>query len=150
MDTKTSSPTLQEPLDYTHKPPFALLAWLIVSIPLVVWDTLYVHLRPLTMPGGKFHSPVWQPYALYGEVDHIYGWPAWNSHNGFTAAQSAMNVPETAFYCWYLYIVGRQIVDWSYNGISQLEVKGAGVNKAVLLAFSGAVMTVSKSLLYCE
>lgn len=53
-------------------------------------------------------------------------------------------------YCWYLYVVGSQVVDWSYEGISQLEVRGKGVNLAVLIGFSGAVMTVSKTLLYCE
>lgn len=135
---------------YTHEPPLILLVWLVVSLPLVAWDTLYVFLRPHTMPGGKLHSPLWTPYALYGSVDYIYGWPAWDNHNGFTAAQSAMNGPESAFYCWYLYVVALQIVDWSYEGISQLEVKGNGVSFAVLVCFSGAVMTLSKSLLYCE
>lgn len=63
-----------------------------------------------------------------------------------------MNVPECVFYCLYLYIVRLQIVDWSYESFSRLEVKGKGkgVNLAVLLAFSGAVMTLSKTLLYCE
>lgn len=102
------------------------------------------------MPGGKFHSPVWTPYALYGTVDYMYGWPAWNSHNGFTAAQGTLNLLESVMYCWYLYVVGTQVVDWSYEGIRTLEVKGRGVNLAVLVGFSGAVMTVSKTLLYCE
>lgn len=100
------------------------------------------------MPGGKFHSPFWTPYALYGTVDYMYGWPAWNNHNGFTAAQGTLNVLESVMYCWYLYVVGSQVVDWSYEGISQLEVRGKGVNLAVLIGFSGAVMTVSKTLLY--
>lgn len=72
---------------HTHTPPLPLLAWLVLSLPLVAWDTLYVLLRPHTMPGGKFHSPFWTPYALYGTVDYMYGWPAWNNHNGFTAAK---------------------------------------------------------------
>ena len=133
-----------------HNPPLPLLAWLVVSLPLVAWDTLYVLLRPHTMPGGKFHSPFWTPYALYGTVDYMYGWPAWNNHNGFTAAQGTLNLLESIMYCWYLYVVGSQVVDWSYEGIKTLEVKGKGVNLAVLVGFSGAVMTVSKTLLYCE
>jgi len=95
-------------------------------------------------------SAGWRSKALYGAIDHVYGWPAWQSHNGFTAAKSAMNVPECVFYCWYLYVVRLQIVDWSYESFSRLEVKGKGVNLAVLFAFSGAVMTLSKTLLYCE
>lgn len=142
----TSSTFVSE--GYTHRPPIALLAWLVVSLPLVTWGTLYVHLRPYTMPGGTLHSPLWEPYAMYGSVDYIYGWPAWNSRNGFTAAQSAMNVLESIFYCWYLYVTGHQIGDWSYAHISHLEVRGNGVSLAVLLSFSAAVMTVSKTLLY--
>ena len=102
------------------------------------------------MPGGKFHSPFWTPYALYGTVDYMYGWPAWNNHNGFTAAQGTLNLLESIMYCWYLYVVGSQVVEWSYEGLRTLEVKGKGVNLAVLIGFSGAVMTVSKTLLYCK
>lgn len=148
--TKTLKPLMRKSVGYTHKPRLPLLAWLIVSLPLIAWDTLYVFLRPCTMPSGKLHSPLWIPYALYGSVDYIYGWPAWNNHNGFTAAQSAMNVPESAMYCWYLYVVGLQVVDWTHKGIRHLKIEGDGVSLAVLFGFSGAVMTVSKSLLYCE
>lgn len=150
MVAKTPKPETRKCTGFTHNPRLPLLAWLIISLPLIVWDTLYVFLRPYTMPGGKLHSPIWTPYALYGSVDYIYGWPAWNNHNGFTAAQSAMNIPESVFYCWYLYIVALQVVNRRYEGMSQLEVKGKGVNLAMLVCFSGAVMTVSKSLLYCE
>lgn len=61
-----------------------------------------------------------------------------------------MNLLESLAYCWYLYVVGIQVVDWSYEGIKSLEVRGKGVSLAVLLCFSGAVMTVSKTSLYCE
>ena len=148
--TKTPHPRMRDSTDYAHKPRLIILTWLVISIPLVAWDTLYVLLRPHTMPGGKLHSLLWEPYALYGAIDHIYGWPAWNSHNGFTAAQSVMNIPESACYCWYLYVVGPQIVNWSDMGIGDLEVKVNSVSLAVLLCFSAAVMTVSKTLLYCE
>lgn len=150
VDGETLTPRLGKPEGYVHKPRLSILAWLIVSLPLIAWDMLYVFLRPHTMPGGKLHSPLWTPYALYGAVDYIYGWPAWNGHVGFTAAQSVMNGAESAFYGWYLYVVGRQAVDRSYAGTSQLKVKGEGAKLAVLLAFSAAVMTVSKTMLYCE
>jgi len=147
---RTPKPSAITTAGYTHRPPIALLAWLFLSLTLVAWDTLYVQLRPYAMPGGTLHSPLWAPYAMYGSVDHIYGWPAWNSRNGFTAVQSAMNVLERAFYCWYLYVIGCQIGDWSFAHISHLEIRGDGVSLAVLLSFSGAVMTVSKTMLYCE
>jgi hypothetical protein len=71
--TSTSSPLSLT--GYTHSPPIPLLAWLVVSLPLVGWDTLYVLFRPHTMPGGKFHSPFWTPYALYGTVDYVRSMP---------------------------------------------------------------------------
>jgi hypothetical protein len=80
----------------------------------------------------------------------MYGFPAWNNKVGFTAAQGALNLLESVIYCFYMYVVGKEIVDWSYAGIKTLEVRGKAVSLAVLLCFSGAVMTVSKTLLYCK
>ncbi len=58
------------------------------------------------MPGGALHLPLFRPYALYGTVDYIYGWPAWRARNGFTAAQAGLNVVETVGYLGYLGVVG--------------------------------------------
>ncbi|GKT88746.1 hypothetical protein Ct61P_06596 [Colletotrichum tofieldiae] len=77
------------------------------------------------MPGGHLHWPLYVPYALYGEVDHVYGWKAFNAGNGFTSAQGALNAVETV-----MYLVGR-----------------AGA-LAIVVGFSAAVMTLSKTVLY--
>ncbi|KAK5288266.1 hypothetical protein LTR16_003481 [Cryomyces antarcticus] len=134
--------------------------WLLISLPLVFWDTGYVMLRPHSMPGGKYHSPVWVPYALYGTIDYIYGWPAYNAHNGFTAAQGTVNIIESIGYIVYLWIV--------YTYGKQANVKGRGAPSrvtagwlaegriisgrmgawAVLIGFGTALMTVSKTALY--
>ncbi|KAG6008604.1 hypothetical protein E4U21_004244 [Claviceps maximensis] len=121
-----ASPPRHHPSPYT-------LAWLAVSLPLVVWDTAYVLGRPHTMPGGRAHWPLWQPYGLYGEVDYVYGWKAVHDRNGFTAAQSALNVAETALYLAYLCL-------WRRCGRANAL--------ALLLGFAAAVMTLSKTLLY--
>jgi hypothetical protein len=119
----------------------------------------YVFLRPHSMPGGKYHSPIWTPYALYGTIDYIYGWPAFNDNNGFTAAQTALNLIETAFYAYYLYAIynagAKDIFQFPdakafFVGDPSNVVRGPGVAKAVLCLFSAAVMTVSKTVLYCE
>ena len=110
------------------------------------------------MPGGKYHSPFWTPYALYGTVDYMYGWPAWNANNGFTAAQGSLNVIESLMYGFYLYIVAREVKGGWNQGIIQkiwrqdeeIEIKGRLVAEAVLICFSGCVMTVSKTILYCK
>ncbi|KAI9717784.1 MAG: hypothetical protein M1812_004513 [Candelaria pacifica] len=112
------------------------------------------------MPGGYLHSPIWTPYGLYGTVDHMYGWKAWDAHNGFTAAQTSLNVVETIMYGYYLWIV------YSYGKASKIKGRGAprpstsgwfgeakaieGKNGAVaaLVGLCASVMTVSKTLLY--
>lgn len=81
---------------YAHVIDPLTILWLFVSLVLVFWDTCYIFLRPWSMPGGRVHSPIWTPYALYGTVDYIYGWPAWNDGVGFTAAQGFLNIIESA------------------------------------------------------
>ena len=135
---------------YLHTVDPWIVGWLLVSLVLVLWDMLYVFLRPHTMPGGRFHSPLWTPYALYGTVDYIYGWPAWNNNVGFTAAQSLLNLFESCGYVSYL------VMCEVYGGTAFREfwkrdvtVQGRYVALGVLVCFSAAVMTVSKTVLYC-
>ncbi|KUJ13437.1 uncharacterized protein LY89DRAFT_591637 [Mollisia scopiformis] len=132
---QTSSETT--PTAWSHKPSNLTIAWLLISIPLVIWDTIYVLFRPLTMPGGSLQYPLYIPYEIYLQTDYIYGWKALEQNNGFTAAQATMNIVETALYCWYLYIV----LDRKYVG-------GKAGTLAVLVGFSAALMTLSKTVLY--
>ena len=134
---------------YVHTPSLVSLAWLLISLPLVAWDVGYVFGRPHTMPGGWAHKPVWQPYELYGRIDHIYGQKAWESGNGFTGAQSFMNLVETFLYIAYLLM-------WRANGTvdprhgGRRVLKGMLAGRAMLLCFAAAVMTLSKTVLYCK
>lgn len=144
-----------------HAPSNLAILWLLVSLPLVTWDAGYVLLRPHSMPGGALHWPVWAPYKLYGEMDYIYGWKAFNENNGFTAAQTLLNVVETAMYVYYLYVVfthGRQLpahgrrAKASSGGFlgRQRYVDGRKGALALVVVHSAAVMTVSKTALYCK
>jgi len=119
-------------------------------------------LRPHSMPGGSLHWPLWVPYELYCEMDYIYGWKAFNEHNGFTAAQTMLNIIETAMYIYYLYIVyayGRPSTSHQRGASKpstaavlgqQRYVDGKKGALAVLIVHSAAVMTVSKTVLYCK
>lgn len=147
---------------WAHTPSNLTIVWLFISLPLVAWDAGYVMLRPHSMPGGSLHWPLWAPYELYGKVDYIYGWKAYNEHNGFTAAQTFLNIIESLMYVYYLYILyafgkpakaqGRGAPKTSSIGFlgEQRFVDGQQGAVAVLVAFSAAVMTVSKTVLYCE
>lgn len=127
---------------WSHIPSTLTLLWLIVSLPLVIWDTTYVMLRPHSMPGGKFQSPIFTPYVLYSSVDYIYGWKAYNARNGFTAAQASLNIIETTGYIAYLWIV------WRYGEGDRRALQGGWGGLAVLTGFALSVMTVSKTVLY--
>jgi hypothetical protein len=110
------------------------------------------------MPGGKLHSPIWSPYALYGTVDYIYGFPAFDAKDGFTAAQGLLNLLETLMYVAYLaiaYYYGNQEPGKSGRGapaqlLGRRKIVGREASLAVLLGFATAVMTVSKTVLYCK
>jgi hypothetical protein len=122
-----------------------------------------VLLRPHSMPGGALQWPLWVPYELYGQVDHVYGIKAWDAHTGWTAAQGTLNAFETAAYIVYLYWVytyGEQ-EDKQGRGAPELStlgrlralgesrtVYGKFATWAVLLAFSTASLTFFKTVLY--
>lgn len=103
------------------------------------------------MPGGWAHWPVWAPYELYGNVDHMYGPKQWNLGNGFTAAQGCLNVVETVLYLvyfgvWYKNAAGAGLAAGS--SWRERRVSGRAGALAVVIGFAAAVMTVSKTLLY--
>ncbi|KAI0298967.1 hypothetical protein B0F90DRAFT_1729648 [Multifurca ochricompacta] len=82
------------------------------------------------MVGGDLHW-IWEPYGLYQEVDYVYGIKALQDNNGFTNAQSLLNLIETALNVFYLYL--------------------AHVTKypaASIVGFASIVMTLSKTVLY--
>ncbi|KAI5287888.1 hypothetical protein KEM54_005639 [Ascosphaera aggregata] len=99
--TSVSRSLSSDPGSWTHRPSPIIMLWLFISIPLVLWDTCYIYLRPYSMPGGPLHF-LWKPYGLYGEVDFMYGWPEYRAGNGFPAAQSTLNVLEVLGYLYYL------------------------------------------------
>ncbi|KAK5716270.1 hypothetical protein LTS12_027777, partial [Elasticomyces elasticus] len=117
------------------------------------------------MPGHKLHSPLWTPYALYGTIDYIYGWPAFNARNGFTAAQTVMNLFESGAYVYYLWVVYRYGVSaipssararpakqhrkglvWFLK--DEKVVSGRVGASALLIAYTASVMTLGKTIIY--
>lgn len=114
-------------------------------------------LRPLSMPGGSLHSPIWVPYEIYMQTDYVYGWKAFNEKNGFTSAQGSMNIPETLLFLYYLYLVYLHSTQSTatHGGpvpkpgfLAQRYVHGKHGALAVVVGFTAAVMTLSKTLLY--
>ncbi|EJD45575.1 hypothetical protein AURDEDRAFT_114131 [Auricularia subglabra TFB-10046 SS5] len=105
-------------------------AWFLLSAPVIFWDAGYCLMRPRSMRGGDLHW-IWKPYSIYQDVDLVYGLKALEENNGFTSAQSFMNLIETALNLLYVY---KTHVDPS--------------PAASIIGLSSAVMTLSKTVLY--
>ncbi|KAI9679762.1 MAG: hypothetical protein M1817_004776 [Caeruleum heppii] len=154
---------------WSHTPSHLTLIWLLFSVPLVLWDTAYVFLRPHSMTHGALHWPLFVPYKLYATVDYIYGLPAWEEGNGFTMAQAVVNLLESSVYAAYLWIVwragresakvgrgapGRELVTRIGGGETAgwlraaREVTGRDAAWACVLGFGGSLATVCKTVLY--
>lgn len=69
-----------------HKPTGWVVAWFLLSSILVTWDVGFIFMRPRSFPGGDL-SWIWAPYINYYNVDLVYGRKAWDTRNGFPAAQ---------------------------------------------------------------
>ncbi|KAF2994351.1 hypothetical protein E8E13_000694 [Curvularia kusanoi] len=137
------------------------ILWLAVSLPLVLWDTLYILLRPHTMEGGALQWPIWKPYEIYASIDYVYGKPGWESNDGFGGAQGALNAVETILYGLYVMIIYNHSVaaptgtgldvkgeGWTAWLSGGRKVRGKQGNRALLIGFTAAVMTLSKTVLY--
>ncbi|KAF1980971.1 hypothetical protein K402DRAFT_253505 [Aulographum hederae CBS 113979] len=131
---------------WSHTPSPMTLIWLSISLPLVLWDTGYVLLRPHSMLGGTLHAPIWSPYAYYGTVDYQYGLPAWTSKDGFTGAQGWMNAVETSGYLVYLWMWWTMGERQESQLTRRLEGRAGGL--AVIIGLSMSIMTLSKTVLY--
>ncbi|KAF9044337.1 hypothetical protein BJ165DRAFT_1480513 [Panaeolus papilionaceus] len=104
--------------------------WFMVVAPIILWDVSYCFMRPRSMKGGDLHW-IWKPYALYQEVDHVYGLKALSEGDGFTNAQSLLNLIETVLNLSYLYLA--HVAQWP---------------PAPIIGFGSALMASSKTILY--
>jgi len=104
--------------------------WFVLTAPVVLWDAGYCFMRPRSMLGGDLHW-IWKPYEIYQNIDYVYGTKALEENNGFTNAQSFLNIVETFMSLAYVYLA--HISGWS---------------PAPLIGFVTASMTLSKTVLY--
>ncbi|KAJ9478191.1 ADIPOR-like receptor IZH2 [Pseudozyma hubeiensis] len=117
-----------------HRPRTLVSAWLFLSSFVVAWDVGYILLRPRSMLGGDLHW-LWSPYALYMNIDYVYGLPSWDSKDGFPAAQSLMNVGESIINLFYIYLV-------------HVKATPEALAVAPVYGLVTVIMTLSKTFLY--
>ncbi|KNZ71260.1 hypothetical protein J132_00097 [Termitomyces sp. J132] len=101
--------------------------WFALTAPLMLWDAGYCLMRPRSMVGGDLHW-IWKPYELY---EKVYGVQAYENGEGFAGAAAVLNVLEITMNLIYLYLVHVKVSD-----------------VAPLFGYTGAVMTLAKTLLY--
>jgi len=112
------------------KPHLWISLWFALTIPVIFWDVGYCFMRPRSMVGGDWHW-LWSPYALYQNIDYVYGLPSFERGDGFTNAQSLLNVIEN-------------FMNIAYLWLAHYEKSPV----APVLGFASATMTLSKTFLY--
>jgi len=101
--------------------------WLAISTVVVVWDALFVLLRPNSFPGGDIGF-LWSfAYTTYLEVDHSYA----DLSNHVIEAMAIMSLVEACLVAVAL--------TWDKQGASK---------KAHLLAMIAAALTCAKTMLF--
>jgi len=104
--------------------------WFLITAPVMFWDAGYCLMRPRSMRGGDLHW-LWKPYELYEQIDHVYGVKAFEDGEGFANAAALLNLAETLVNIAYLY---------------KTHVSPSSI--APLVGYTGATMTVAKTVLY--
>ncbi|WVO17902.1 hypothetical protein L204_105600 [Cryptococcus depauperatus] len=72
----------------------------------------------------------------YGEIDQLYGWKAFEDHDGFTAAQAMLNVVEVLLAVGYLYLrhtkpAGEE--GQSCHATAPLSISAVGVIQGIMI-----------------
>lgn len=102
------------------------------------------------MVGGKYHSPLWTPYALYAEIDYVYGWKALQENNSWTQTQTWFNLGEVVAYAVYLgWVLGGGYAKGGRRILEGRTLEGRRAAWAVLVGFSAASLTFYKTVMYC-
>ncbi|KAF9010418.1 hypothetical protein BDZ89DRAFT_964397 [Hymenopellis radicata] len=112
------------------KPPTWISLWFLLTAPVIFWDASYCFMRPRSFEGGDLHW-IWAPYSIYQNIDLVYGVRAWEEMDGFTNAQSLMNIVETFLNLVYLYLA--HFTQWP---------------AAPLIGFTSVTLTLAKTVLY--
>lgn len=80
----------------------------------------------------------------WANTDRIYGKEGWRNNEGFTSAQGVINMLEVTLYIFYVGIAWR----YSNSGL-RTSFGGKWAVRAVLVGFTGGVVTATKTSLYC-
>lgn len=130
---------------WTHTPRLPILIWCLWAFPFTIWDTLYLFLRPSSLPGYKWHTPYFSvSFTIWAGIDKSYGEQGWKDRDGFVAAQSVINMLEVTLYMVYLIIVWQSV-----GRLFNVKVSGRAGGAAVVVGMNAGCVTATKTALYC-
>ncbi|PVI04892.1 hypothetical protein DM02DRAFT_651326 [Periconia macrospinosa] len=132
-------------MTWSHTPRLPILIWCLWVFPFTLWDTIYLVLRPYSLPSNKWHHPYFSgTFTIWASIDHIYGQEGYDEKEGFVLAQSVMNMLEAILcivYAWYIWTN-------STTGFWSATVTGKKGARAVLVGLSAGYVTAIKTALY--
>ena len=86
-------------MNNTFRLPRWVVLWMGISTLVVIWDALFVLLRPASFPGGSLGF-IWEfGYVLYMEVDRAYA----DQGNTYLHALATMSIVEALLVSWGLF-----------------------------------------------
>jgi hypothetical protein len=133
-------------MSWTHKPRLPILIWCLWVFPFTLWDTLYLCLRPHSLPGGKWHDRYFsRTFAIWASIDRSYGDQGWLDQDGFVLAQSVINMVEAFLCVYYVWTIWK-----SGNGGLRAPVSGRAGARALLIGLCAGYVTLTKTSLYCK
>ncbi|KAJ4295093.1 hypothetical protein N0V90_007102 [Kalmusia sp. IMI 367209] len=131
-------------MTWAHTPRSSILIWCLWAFPLTIWDTIYLALRPHSLPGRKWHAPYFAgTFNKWAGVDHSYGKDGWLDQDGFVMAQSVINMLEVTLYMIYVTLVWR-----GSGGFFGKKVGGRSGALAVIVGMNAGCVTATKTALY--
>ncbi|KAF1950644.1 hypothetical protein CC80DRAFT_426515 [Byssothecium circinans] len=134
-------------MSWTHTPRPAILLWCLWVFPFTLWDTLYLALRPHSLPSHEWHTPYFsRTFTVWASIDRMYGQQGYDEKEGFVLAQSVTNMLEATLCLAYVWVIWTG--KGSATGFWRAKVKGETGARAVLLGLSAGYVTAVKTALY--
>lgn len=132
----------------THRSSPIIVIWLTLLVPLTIWDSAYIFLRPHSLPGGKWHEPYFHLHKDYAGIDLMYSRQGWESGDGFVAAHCVLHLTECALGACYLCLLFKRGQSLGWFGLHR-ALNGDAAGLSVVIGIVEAAMTLEMTVLCC-
>lgn len=131
---------------FTHTPRYKIAVWSLLSYFSIWYDVAYISLRPHTLPGGKWHGPVFKPMVRWAAIDNLYGEQAWNDNDTVLAAKANIGCFEANLHLIYLcHLVRAGGLSWT---MGTSRISGRLTAQTVLFGLLAMAIQATKLSFY--